>query len=126
MDRHARVPGTDIYYAVQGNILASEAVVTDAMEAFAKAQGELTDRVMAAMEAADARGGDKRCTCDTPPKVDAPCDSKTAHVAYILLAKPTDPTGASRDDVVYSMYIRVTNPVKTLRIRYDRWRRGVS
>ena len=133
LDRNARVPGTDIHYAIQGNILASEAVVTDAMEAFAKASGELTDRVMAAMEAADARGGDKRCTCETAPKVDAPCDGKTAHVAYILLARPGDPAGATRDDVVYSMYIRVTdrdisprenaNPVKTLRLRYDRWKR---
>jgi hypothetical protein len=133
MDRHDRVPGTEIYYAVQGNILASEAVVTDAMDAFATATGELTDRVMAAMEAADARGGDKRCTCDTPPKLDAPCDGKTAHVAYILLSNPTDPAGPARDDVVYSMYISVTdrdispaenaNPVKTLRIRYDRWKK---
>lgn len=133
MDRHARLPGTEIYYAVQGNILASEAVVTDAMDAFAKASGELTDRVMAAMEAADARGGDKRCTCDTPPRVNAPCDGKTSHVAYILLSNPTDLAGPTRDDVIYSMYIRVTdqdiapaenaNPVKTLRIRYDKWRR---
>lgn len=133
LDRNGRVPGTDIHYAIQGNILASEAVVTDAMEAFAKASGELTDRVMAAMEAADARGGDKRCTCETAPKVDAPCDGKTAHVAYILLARPGDPAGPTRDDVVYSMYIRVTdrdisprenaNPVKTLRLRYDRWKR---
>ncbi len=133
MDRHARVPGTNLYYAVQGNILASEAVVTDAMDAFARASGELTDRVMAAMEAADARGGDKRCTCETAPRVDAPCDAKTAHVAYILLSNPADPAGATRDDVVYTMYIRVTdrdispqenaNPVKTLRLRYDRWKR---
>jgi uncharacterized Ntn-hydrolase superfamily protein len=132
MDRQARVPGTDIYYAIQGNILASEAVVTDAMAAFSNGTGELTDRVMAAMEAADRKGGDKRCTCDTPPRVDAPCDGKTAHVAYILVASPTDPIGASREDVVYSMYLRVTdqdiapqenaNPVKTLRIRYDRWK----
>jgi hypothetical protein len=133
MDRHGHVPGTEIYYAVQGNILASEAVVTDAMDAFAKATGELTDRVMAAMEAADARGGDKRCTCDTPPRLGAPCDGKTAHVAYILLANPTDPSGPTRDDVISSMYIGVTdrdiaptenaNPVKTLRIRYERWKR---
>jgi uncharacterized Ntn-hydrolase superfamily protein len=136
LDRHARVPGTDIYYSIQGNILASEAVVTGAMDAFANASGELTDRVMAAMEAADARGGDKRCTCDTPPTVDAPCDGKTAHVAYILLSNPSDPVGPARDDVVYSMYIRVTdrdiaptenaNPVKTLRIRYDGWKRQRS
>ncbi len=134
LDRQGRVPGTEIYYAIQGNILASETVVTDAMAAFAKAPGELTDRVMAAMEAADARGGDKRCTCETAPRVNAPCEGKTAHVAYILLARPSDPAGATREDVIPSMYISVTdrdinpqenaNPVKTLRLRYDRWRKS--
>jgi uncharacterized Ntn-hydrolase superfamily protein len=133
LDLRAQLPGTTIFYGVQGNILAAESVVTDAMGAFARATGSLTDRVMAAMEAADARGGDRRCTCESQPKIDAPCDGKTSHVAYILLSKPTDPAGATRDDVVYSMYIRVTdrditpqenaNPVKTLRMRYDRWKR---
>ncbi len=134
LHRIGQVPGTSIHYAVQGNILASEAVVTVAMEAFAKASGDLTDRVMAAMEAADARGGDKRCTCETPPKLSAPCDGKTAHVAYILLSKPADPAGPSRDDVIPALYISVTdrdiqpgenaNPVRTLRMRYDRWKRA--
>jgi hypothetical protein len=133
LDRHARLPGTDIFYAVQGNILASDAVVTDAMDAFAKASGDLADRVMAAMEAADAKGGDKRCTCDTAPKVDAPCDGKTAHVAYILSAKADDLSGASYSDGTYWMYVSVTdrditphenaNPVKTLRMRYERLRK---
>ena len=131
LNRHARLPGTDIFFAVQGNILASDAVVTDAMDAFAKASGDVADRVMAAMEAADAKGGDKRCSCDTAPKVDAPCDGKTAHVAYILSAKPDDVSGALYSDgTVLDGYVTVTdrditpqenaNPVKTLRMRYDR------
>ena len=134
LDRHARVAGTDIFYAVQGNILASDAVVSDAMDAFAKAPGELADRVMAAMEAADAKGGDKRCTCETAPKIDAPCDGKTAHVAYILVAKPDDAGGASVNDGAYTLYLSVTdrditpqenaNPVKTLRMRYDQWKKN--
>lgn len=133
LNRHAQLPGAEIFYAVQGNILAAESVVTDAMDAFARASGDLTDRVMAAMEAADARGGDRRCSCESQPKIDAPCDGRTSHVAYILLSKPTDPAGPAREDVVYSMYISVTdrnitpqenaNPVKTLRMRYDRWKR---
>jgi uncharacterized Ntn-hydrolase superfamily protein len=132
LDRQAQVAGTEIFYAVQGNILASDAVVTDAMDAFAKASGELADRVMAAMEAADAKGGDKRCTCETAPKVDAPCDGKTAHVAYILIAGPDDRDGTSVNDGAYRAYISVTdrditpqenaNPVKTLRMRYDKWK----
>ena len=60
-----QVPGTEIYYSIQGNILAAQAVVQNAVRAFESASGDVTDRVMAAMEAADAAGGDRRCTCTT-------------------------------------------------------------
>jgi hypothetical protein len=91
---------------------------------------------MAAMEAADARGGDKRCTCETLPDPPAPCDHKTAHVAYIVVAGRNDKMGNGFNDGEYLMQIEVTdkniqpnendNPVKTLRMRYDRWRRSKS
>ena len=51
-------------YAVQGNILAGEAVVLEMESAFLKAkksgEGELADWLMAALEAGEAAGGDKR------------------------------------------------------------------
>ena len=129
-----RVPGTDIYYSVQGNILASDAVVQDAAEALEHTEGTLADRVIAAMEAADEAGGDVRCTCEEEPLPDAPCDSKNAHVAYILAADADDPEGESFNDGDYAMYIDVTddniqphenaNPVITLRMRYDEWKAG--
>jgi uncharacterized Ntn-hydrolase superfamily protein len=132
IDRQGEVPGTAIHYSIQGNILAGEAVITDAVKAFTSASGELTDRVMAAMEAADAAGGDKRCSCDRGPKIDAPCTAKTAHVAYILRADRDDKSGESYSDGQYALYLSVTdsdikpdenaNPVKTLRMRYDRWK----
>ena len=90
------------------------------------------DRVMAAMEAADAAGGDRRCTCETEPVPPAPCMGRTAHVAYILAADPGDAEGESHNDGEYSVYINVTdldiqphenaNPVITLRMRYDEWK----
>src|SRR5579871_2875032 len=64
-DIHGQVPGTEIFYSIQGNILRSAAVVPSAVHAFIEARGGITDRVMAAMEAADAAGGDSRCTCTT-------------------------------------------------------------
>jgi uncharacterized Ntn-hydrolase superfamily protein len=134
LDRQGQVPDTEIYYSVQGNILASEAVVTEAVKALVSATGDLTDRVMAGMEAADAQGGDRRCSCDRGPKIEAPCTTKTAHVAYILRADREDPNGDSFNDGRYALYISVTdqdiradedaNPVKTLRLRYDRWKKG--
>ena len=127
-----RVPGTDIYYSVQGNILASDAVVTNAARALEEAEGDIIDKVMAAMEAADAAGGDRRCTCETEPAPDAPCDGRNAHVAYILAADRDDPDGQSFNDGDYYMFIDVTddniqsdengNPVITLRMRYDAWK----
>lgn len=123
LDVQGDVSGTEIVYSIQGNILASDDVVDDAAKALESTEGSLTDRVMAAMEAADAAGGDSRCTCESEPRTSAPCDGKTSHVAYILAAD----SGASRDEP--TLYINVTdenieshenaNPVKTLRLRYD-------
>lgn len=126
------VDGEPIFFSVQGNILASDRVVLDAVDALRGASGELTDRVMAAMEAADAAGGDRRCSCETEPFPSAPCETRTAYVAYILAAAPDDASGTSFNDGDYALYISVTdenitaeenaNPVKTLRMRYDAWR----
>jgi uncharacterized Ntn-hydrolase superfamily protein len=136
LSRQQQVPGTAIYFSIQGNILANDEVVTAAMSAFVDAKGTLADRVMAAMESADARGGDKRCTCDTKPlpAATAACESKTSHVAYILRADPTDKNGAAFNDGQYAMYVAVTNddilpgenanPVRTLRLRYDAWKKA--
>jgi uncharacterized Ntn-hydrolase superfamily protein len=142
-DVQGQVPGTEIFYSIQGNILRPGQVVPNAVQAFVRATGALTDRVMAAMEAADGSGGDSRCTCPpwptdgTAPKI--ACDGKTAHVAYILLAEKTDTNGDSHNNGKYAMYINVSqpdashpkgirdgenlNPVKTLRMRYDAWRK---
>jgi Family of unknown function (DUF1028) len=146
-DIQGRVPGTDIYYSIQGNILRPGEVVPNAVKAFLANKGAITDRVMAAMEAADASGGDSRCTCPAPaagaPPSPIPCDSKTAHVAYILMSEPNDTDGDSHNNGKYTMYLTVAqpsqpnsdrgpgaikegenlNPVKTLRMRYDVWRK---
>ncbi|MEO6878109.1 MAG: DUF1028 domain-containing protein, partial [Gemmatimonadaceae bacterium] len=106
-DVQGRVPGTDIYYSIQGNILRPGEVVPHAVQAFLAASGALTDRVMAAMDAADAAGGDSRCTCPViPPDSPAPaipCDGKTAQVAYILMADRNDTNGKSHNDGKYAM-----------------------
>jgi uncharacterized Ntn-hydrolase superfamily protein len=133
LDVQGQIPGTEIHYSIQGNILASNFVVQNAVRALESTTGSITDRVMAAMEAADAAGGDSRCSCTTEPVPDAPCTTRTAHVAYILAADPTDIEGTSHNDGTYSLYLSVTdqnitasenaNPVITLRRRYDAWKR---
>ena len=143
-DMHGQVPGTEIFYSIQGNILRPGTVVPNAVQAFLNAKGAITDRVMAAMEAADGSGGDSRCTCPPWPtdgsRPTIPCSEKTAHVAYILMAEKADTNGDSHNNGKYTMYLTVSqpgpdhgpnviregenlNPVKTLRLRYDAWRK---
>ena len=47
-------------FAVQGNILAGEDVVASLADAFARTDGDLCDRLLAALLAGDAAGGDRR------------------------------------------------------------------
>ena len=94
---------SEIFYQMQGNILANEDVIHEAARSFTRSAGTLADRVMAAMEAADAKGGDRRCT-----------DGRTAYVAYILIVdkagKETYITASDEDS---------SNPIRALRTRYD-------
>ena len=48
------------FCTAQGNILAGEAVVTGMVDAFEKATGHLSQRLVAALEAGQAAGGDTR------------------------------------------------------------------
>ena len=66
----------DFYYQVQGNTLLGDQVMHLAALAFTRASGTLADHVMAAMEAADANGGDHRCNCGTNPLQHVPCDAQ--------------------------------------------------
>jgi Raf kinase inhibitor-like YbhB/YbcL family protein len=143
-DIQGQVPGTEIFYSIQGNILRPGLVVPNAVQAFLKATGSVTDRVMAAMEAADGSGGDSRCNCPPwPTDGSAPaiaCDGRTSTVAYILAADPKDTSGDSHNNGKYSVYLTTSqpgpekgpyqikagenlNPVKTLRMRYDAWKK---
>ena len=133
-----------ILYSVQGNIIATEAALTEAAAIMQNGPSDIIDRVMLAMEAADARGGDSRCTCEREPLPEiAPCNGKTAHVSYLLAADRNDPRGAFAanhpddmrspyNDGRYFLYLMVVptntlptedaNPVRTLRMRYDTWK----
>jgi len=143
-DIQGQVPGTEIFYSIQGNILRAGNVMPNAVQAFIKTTGSITDRVMAAMEAADGSGGDSRCVCPPWPADGVapaiPCDGRTSHVAYILASDPKDTNGNSHNNGKYAMYLTASqpgadkgpnqikvgenlNPVKTLRMRYDAWKK---
>ena len=144
-DIQGQVPGTEIFYSIQGNILRPGQVVPNAVQAFL--QHERRDH-------RSRDGGDgsrRRFRRRQPLHLSAvadrrhrsrrfPCDGKTAHVAYILMAEKGDTNGDSHNNGKYTMYITVSqpgritgrtsikpgenlNPVKTLRMRYDAWRK---
>jgi len=75
------VRGKDV--SVAGNMLAGDAVVRRTMEAFLASAGPLAERLLLAMEAGEAAGGDKRgkqsaalkiCSADPYPDLDIRAD----------------------------------------------------
>ncbi len=84
-------------YAIQGNILVGPEVVLAAEVALLAATGDLSQRAMAAMEAARALGGDGRCSCSlsapTSCGVPPPSFTNSALSSFIVLARPGDEAG---------------------------------
>jgi uncharacterized Ntn-hydrolase superfamily protein len=108
----------DADVSVQGNVLAGPAVVRDAMAAFRAAARDtasrLADRLLLALEAGAAAGGDARCP------------GQSALSAFLVVAGPDD----RRDAQHLRLYVNGqsehgANPVTLLRQRYDEWRRLV-
>ncbi len=89
----------DLVYAVQGNVLAGEPVVAAAVQAIIDTPGDIAEKMMASMEAARSMGGDGRCSCSggnptgcgAPP----PVFTKSAHIAYMLIARAGDNAGCN-------------------------------
>ncbi len=87
----------DVKYAIQGNVLTGDAVVLGAERAFLREPGDLSQKIMAAMEAARSLGGDGRCSCrqNAPTSCGSPPASfdKSAHNACIFVARVGDTNG---------------------------------
>ncbi len=126
-----------IKYAIQGNVLTGDAVVMMAEIAFRETAGDLSQRVMAAMEAARVMGGDGRCSCNPSAPQSCGCPPpafhKTCHVAFIQLARVGDPEGVCNVDVGcangdYYLDRQITtsfggpDPVRLLFGQYEDWR----
>jgi uncharacterized Ntn-hydrolase superfamily protein len=113
-----------VSYAVQGNIMVGESVITAAERAVITTRGTLADRLMAGMEAARAEGGDSRCT---------PV-GKSSAVAYMIVTRmgDIDALCSNGDDCANGTYyldLDVSfqkktdpDPVFTLAQRLKQWR----
>lgn len=124
-------------YAIQGNVLTGQPVVDMAEAALLNTPGAMPEKLMAAMEAAAAMGGDGRCSCSTrnPTMCGSPPPSftKSAHVGFVIVARRGDSDGdctaAGCASGVYYMNLNVPfqpttapDPVVQLRGQFDGWR----
>jgi hypothetical protein len=117
--------------SAQGNTLAGSAVIADALAAFTEegiGSVKLPDRLLRALEAASAAGGDRRCNQEG--------FQQTALAAFIAVAKADQPPFAATlgrdpapDDPARPwLFISVIepkggpNPLLDLRSQYDTWR----
>jgi hypothetical protein len=123
-------------YAIQGNVLAGQAVLIEAEQTLLQTEGDLVTRVMAAMQTAREMGGDGRCSCSTlqPASCGAPPPSFThsAYTAQIAIARVGDFDGTcSANGCANGSYFlreKVSgnatqdDPVARLQRRVDYWR----
>ncbi len=87
----------DLVYAIQGNVLTGQPVLTLAEQALRDTPGDIPAKLMAAMEAARAMGGDGRCSClpTNPTACGSPPFSfeKSSHIAFMILSRTGDTDG---------------------------------
>lgn len=125
-------------YAIQGNILTGTNVVHDCEAAFLGTQGDMGQKMMAAMEAARDAGGDGRCSC--APGMPLGCGSPppnfnyASYNAFMVIARHGDIDNANCNNNVSCVngdyYLKLNyvgndtspEPVAELRRLYEDWR----
>jgi Family of unknown function (DUF1028) len=84
----------ELSYAIQGNVLAGVLPLYDAENAVLTTQGDLSQKLVAAMEAARADGGDGRCSCSegNPTGCGSPPPNfvYSSYTGFLILARMGD------------------------------------
>ncbi len=78
-----------MYYAIQGNILSGQAILDSMESKFRNTNGNLSCRIMAAMQGARVVGADTRCQSDNTSSL----------FAFLKVSLPTDPFGQPQINV---------------------------
>ncbi len=130
-----------VRYAIQGNLLTGQSVVGAARAALLGTPGDLGERVLAAMEAARALGGDGRCSCTSGPPTSCgappPGFTKSAHTAFFIVARAGDTDGVCNTTLgcasgAYYLALNAIggpqdpDPVLVLYAQYAAWRTGLA
>lgn len=126
-----------ISYAIQGNLLTGAPVIAMAEQALSDTEGDLPAKLMAAMQAARAMGGDGRCSCPGNPTdcgSPPPSFTKSSDVGYMLVARFGNSDGSTCDadgcaEGEYFLSLNVANQqggdpdaVEQLQGLFDSWR----
>jgi hypothetical protein len=130
----------DIVYAIQGNVITGLPVLTAAEQALRATPGDVAAKLMAAMQAARAMGGDGRCSCpNTVPNgcgAPPPSFTHTAYVAHLIVARigdnvrPCGALGCAMGQYFAKLEVnwgQATDPDAVLRLQglYDTWRQSL-
>jgi uncharacterized protein DUF1028/invasin-like protein len=134
------VAGADgeILYAIQGNVLTGNAVITAAEQAFLAHQGDLGHKVILGMEAARLLGGDGRCSCNpsapTSCGVPPPNFVFSDYTCFFIHSRIGDTDGVCNGSIgcangSYFLDLKVIgnssspkDPVLIMEEQYDTWR----
>ena len=128
-------------YAIQGNVLAGECVLTSIEDAVLNTDGDIAAKLMAGMQAAKDNGGDGRCSCSSnfptscgcPPKGFVPDVDKSGHIGGMVVARVGDVddpvcNAAGCVDGQYFMHLNVPfqasgnpDPVVQLKALFAAW-----
>lgn len=111
--------------SVQGNILRDEAVVQAAFDAYQNTDGPMADRLIAALEAGAAEGGDRRCDADRASQTAfvavAQEDDRQGHPSLLLVAPKAFGAWGALWDLMFPYEPDETDPPATdvLRQMYE-------
>jgi len=109
MDWKGHIVGPN--YAIQGNILLSEAILTGMEEGFLGTEGSLAEKLMAAMQGANVAGADTRC-------LDEGVSSRSA---FLRVAYPGDDPEDLTLDIVVAITPFGVEPIDVLQAEFDAW-----
>ena len=99
-------------YAIQGNILLGSEIIQGMEQAFLTTMGPLSDKLMAALQAASVPGADTRCLEE----------GKSSISAFIRVGKPGDSDGNLYLDLNVNSTPVDVDPIDVLQDLYDDWR----
>lgn len=114
MDWKGHIVGPN--YAIQGNILLGEEILTQMEAGFVGTEGSLAEKLMAAMQGANVAGADTRC-------LDEGVSSRSA---FLRVAYPGDNAEDLTLDLVVAITPEGVEPIDVLQAEFDAWWSGTG